>query len=144
MTAIGHQLALVRRRIEAQTAALEALERTRAELETVLRALPDIVAVRDGAGRVVYANEPAPAEAGTPVAQLQRASAAEMADTFQDVGRRRAARRVPTTFPAHARRGARTRIACSASGGSGPRTRTAGSPSKRRPRRSWSEAGGGS
>ncbi|HVT08623.1 MAG TPA: ATP-binding protein [Polyangia bacterium] len=90
MTAIGHQLALVRRRIEAQTAALGALERTRDELETVLRALPDVVAVRDGAGRVVYANEPAPAEAGTPVAQLQRASAAEMADTFQmwdDAGR---------------------------------------------------------
>src|SRR5206468_782977 len=98
MTAIGHQLALVRRRIEAQTTALEALERTRAELETVLRALPDVVAVRDGAGRVVYANEPAPAEAGTPIAQLQRASAAEMADTFQmwdDAGRPVAADDVP-------------------------------------------------
>ena len=98
MTAIGHQLALVRRRIEAQTTALEALERTRAELETVLRALPDVVAVRDGAGRVVYANEPAPAEAGTPIAQLQRASAAEMADTFQmwdEAGRPVAADDVP-------------------------------------------------
>ncbi|MES1165401.1 MAG: HAMP domain-containing sensor histidine kinase, partial [Verrucomicrobiota bacterium] len=90
MTAIGHQVALVRRRIDAQAAALGALERTRDELETVLRALPDTIAVRDGSGRVVYANEPAPAEAGTPVAQLQRASATEMADGFEmwdDAGR---------------------------------------------------------
>ncbi|HSS40662.1 MAG TPA: GAF domain-containing protein, partial [Polyangia bacterium] len=90
MTAIGHQVALVQRRIEAQTAALGALERTRDELETVLGAMPDTIAVRDDAGRVVYANEPAPAEAGTPVAQLQRASAVEMADRFQmwdDAGR---------------------------------------------------------
>ncbi len=83
MTAIGHQVALVRRRIDAQTAALSALERTRDELETVLRALPDSIAVRDGTGRVVYGNEPAPGEAGSPVTQLQRASAAEMADGFR-------------------------------------------------------------
>ncbi|MES1207103.1 MAG: GAF domain-containing protein, partial [Pseudomonadota bacterium] len=98
MTALGHQVALVRRRIDAQTAALGALERTRDELETVLRALPDTVAVRDEAGRVVYANEPAPAEAGTPVAQLQRASAAEMADGFDmwdEAGRPVAADDVP-------------------------------------------------
>jgi signal transduction histidine kinase len=98
MTAIGHQVALVRRRVDAQTTALEALERTRDELETVLRALPDTIAVRDGVGRVIYANEPALAEAGTPVARLQRASAAEMADGFRmwdDAGRPLAADDLP-------------------------------------------------
>ena len=56
MTALGHQICLVLHREEAQVAALEALERSREELETVLSALPDGITVRDGAGRLVYAN----------------------------------------------------------------------------------------
>jgi signal transduction histidine kinase/PAS domain-containing protein len=56
MTALGHQICLVLHREEAQAAALEALERSRQELETVLSALPDGITVRDGAGRLVYAN----------------------------------------------------------------------------------------
>jgi signal transduction histidine kinase len=82
MTAISHQVALVRRRFEAQAAALQGLERTRDELETVLRALPDAIAVRDAAGRVVYANEAAP-EAGRLLAELQHASAADLAAKYK-------------------------------------------------------------
>jgi signal transduction histidine kinase len=91
MTSIGHQVGLLRRRVAAQTDALEALERTRDELETVLRALPDGVAVRDSAGRVVYANDPPLGGAdGAPIGELQRASADEMTVGFQfwdDTGR---------------------------------------------------------
>jgi signal transduction histidine kinase len=84
MTAIGHQVGLVRRRGEAQTGALEALERTRDELEIVLRALPGGVTVRDGAGRVVYANDPsAEGPDGAPIAELQRASAEEISAGFR-------------------------------------------------------------
>ncbi len=82
MTAIGHQVALVRRRFEAQGTALAGLERTRDELETVLRALPDAIAVRDAAGRVVYANDPPP-EAGKLLADLQRASTADLAANYR-------------------------------------------------------------
>jgi len=56
MTTLGHQICLVLHREEAQAAALEALKRAREELETVLGALPDGITVRDGAGRLVYAN----------------------------------------------------------------------------------------
>jgi signal transduction histidine kinase len=84
MTSIGREVGVLRRRVEAQTGALEALERTRDELETVLRALPDTVSVRDAAGRVVYANDPPPAGPdGAPVAELQRAAVEEMAAGFQ-------------------------------------------------------------
>jgi len=82
MTAIGHQVALVRRRVEAQATALQAMERTRDELETVLRALPDAIAVRDPAGRVVYANA-VPPEADKLLSDLQHASAAELAANYQ-------------------------------------------------------------
>ena len=82
MTAVGHQVGLVRRRVEAQAEALESLDRTRVELEAVLRALPDSVTVHDAAGRVVYANDPPAAGAG-PIAELQRASVEEMASGFQ-------------------------------------------------------------
>jgi PAS domain S-box-containing protein len=80
MTAIGHQICLVLHRMEAQAAALEALERSREELETVLRALPDGVTVRDGAGRLVYANEAIARAAGLPDL---RASPAELLGRFR-------------------------------------------------------------
>jgi signal transduction histidine kinase len=84
MTAVAHQVGLLRRRAEAQTDALESLDRTRAELETVLRALPDSVSVHDAAGRVVYANDPPIAGAdGAPIAELQRASVEDLATGFQ-------------------------------------------------------------
>ncbi len=82
MTAIGHQVALVRRRFEAQATALEGLERTRDELETVLHARPEAVAVRDAAGRVVYANHPPP-ETGGLLADLQRAATPDLAARYQ-------------------------------------------------------------
>ena len=81
MTAIGHQVALVRRRVEAQATALQALERTRDELETVLRALPDAIAVRDTTGRVVYANEASP-ETDKLLSDLQHAAPAELAANY--------------------------------------------------------------
>ncbi|HEY4393310.1 MAG TPA: ATP-binding protein [Polyangia bacterium] len=80
MTAVGHQICLVLHRMEAQAAALEALERSREELETVLRALPDGVTVRDGAGRLVYANEAIARAAGLPDL---RASPAELLGRFR-------------------------------------------------------------
>ncbi len=80
MTAIGHQICLVLHRMEAQAAALEALERSREELETVLRALPDGVTVRDGAGRLVYANKAIALAAGLPDL---RASPAELLGRFR-------------------------------------------------------------
>jgi len=80
MTAIGHQICLVLHRMEAQASALEALERSREELETVLRALPDGVTVRDGAGRLVYANEVIARAAGLPDL---RASPAELLGRFR-------------------------------------------------------------
>ncbi len=84
MSTVAHQVGLMRHRVAAQTDALESLERTRAELETVLRALPDSVTVRDAAGRVVYANDPPiPGPDGAPLAELQRASVEEMATAFQ-------------------------------------------------------------
>ncbi|HXJ18917.1 MAG TPA: ATP-binding protein [Polyangia bacterium] len=84
MTSIGHQVGQVRRRVAAQTDALEALERTRDELATVLQALPDSVSVRDAAGRVVYANDPARLDGeGALASELQRASVQEMAASFQ-------------------------------------------------------------
>jgi PAS domain S-box-containing protein len=79
MTALGHQICLVLHRMEAQAAALEALERSREELETVLRALPDGVTVRDGAGRLVYANEAIARAAGLPDL---RATPAELLGRF--------------------------------------------------------------
>ncbi len=82
MTALGNQVALLRRRTEAQTAALEALERTRDELETILKALPDAISVHDNAGRVVYANQ-APGEGSTLLADLQKTPVPELAARFQ-------------------------------------------------------------
>ena len=66
--------------MEAQAAALEALERSREELETVLRALPDGITVRDGAGRLVYANEAIARAVGLPDL---RASPAELLGRFR-------------------------------------------------------------
>jgi len=80
MTAIGHQICLVLHRMEAQATALEALDRAREELETVLRALPDGITVRDGAGRLVYANEAIARAVGLPDL---RASPAEIVGRFQ-------------------------------------------------------------
>jgi PAS domain S-box-containing protein len=80
MTAIGNQVCLVMHRTEAQSAALEALEQSREELETVLRALPDGITVRDGAGRLVYANEAMARAVGLPDL---RASPAEILGRFR-------------------------------------------------------------
>jgi signal transduction histidine kinase/PAS domain-containing protein len=80
MTALGHQICLVLHREEAQAAALEALERSREELETVLSALPDGITVRDGAGRLVYANAAIARAVGLPDL---RSSPAELFGRFR-------------------------------------------------------------
>jgi signal transduction histidine kinase/PAS domain-containing protein len=80
MTAVGHQICLVLHRMEAQSHALEALDRAREEVETILRALPDGITVRDGAGRLVYANEAIARAVGLP---NLRASPAELLGRFQ-------------------------------------------------------------
>ena len=80
MTALGHQICLVLHREEAQAAALEALERSREELETVLSALPDGITVRDGAGRLVYANAAIARAVGLPDL---RASPTELLGRFR-------------------------------------------------------------
>lgn len=80
MTALGHQICLVLHREEAQVAALEALERSREELETVLSALPDGITVRDAAGRLVYANAAIARAVGLPDL---RSSPAELFGRFR-------------------------------------------------------------
>jgi PAS domain S-box-containing protein len=64
MAAIGHQICQVLRHLEAQTAALAALERSRDELGVVLGAIPDGITVQDGGGRFIYANDAAARAAG--------------------------------------------------------------------------------
>ncbi len=99
MTALGHQICLVLHREEAQAAALEALERSREELETVLRALPDGITVRDGAGRLVYANEAIARAVGLPDL---RASPAELLGRFRiwdENGRPLSAEEIPRIDP---------------------------------------------
>jgi len=99
MTALGQQICLVLHREEAQAAALEALERSREELETVLRALPDGITVRDGAGRLVYANEAIARAVGLPDL---RASPAELLGRFRmwdENGRPLSAEEIPRLDP---------------------------------------------
>ena len=99
MTALGHQICLVLHREEAQVAALEALERSREELETVLSALPDGITVRDGAGRLVYANAAMARAVGLPAL---RASPAELFGRFRmwdEKGRPLSADEIPRLDP---------------------------------------------
>jgi signal transduction histidine kinase/PAS domain-containing protein len=99
MTALGHQICLVLHREEAQVAALEALERSREELETVLSALPDGITVRDGAGRLVYANAAIARAVGLPDL---RASPAELFGRFRmwdEKGRPLSADEIPRIDP---------------------------------------------
>ena len=99
MTALGHQICLVLHREEAQVAALEALERSREELETVLSALPDGITVRDGAGRLVYANAAIARAVGLPDL---RASPAELFGRFRmwdEKGRPLSAEEIPRIDP---------------------------------------------
>ncbi len=99
MTALGHQICLVLHREEAQVAALEALERSREELETVLSALPDGITVRDAAGRLVYANAAIARAVGLPDL---RASPAELFGRFRmwdENGRPLSADEIPRIDP---------------------------------------------
>jgi len=59
MAEVGHEICEVFRREEAQATALEAVARSRDELEQVLAALPDGITVLDGEGRMIYANDAA-------------------------------------------------------------------------------------
>ncbi len=59
MAEIGHEICEVYRREDAQATALEAVARSRDELEQVLGALPDGITVLDGEGRMIYANDAA-------------------------------------------------------------------------------------
>ena len=99
MTALGHQICLVLHREEARVAALEALERSREELETVLSALPDGITVRDGAGRLVYANAAIARAVGLPDL---RASPSELFGRFRmwdENGRPLSADEIPRLDP---------------------------------------------
>ena len=59
MAEVGHEICEVFRRQEAQATALEAVARSRDELEQVLAALPDGITVLDEDGRMIYANDAA-------------------------------------------------------------------------------------
>ena len=59
MAEVGHEICEVFRREEAQATALEAVARSRDELEQVLAALPDGITVLDREGRMIYANDAA-------------------------------------------------------------------------------------
>jgi signal transduction histidine kinase len=59
LTEVGHDTCELFRRMEAQSAALEDVARSRDELGQVLGAIPDGIAVFDGEGRFIYANDAA-------------------------------------------------------------------------------------
>ena len=59
MAEVGHEICEVYRREEAQATALEAVVRSRDELDQVLAALPDGITVLDEDGRMIYANDAA-------------------------------------------------------------------------------------
>jgi len=83
MAEIGHEICEVYRREEAQATALEAVVRSRDELEQVLGSLPDGITVLDGEGRMIYANEAAAHIVGfTSGAETLRASREEVLGRF--------------------------------------------------------------
>jgi PAS domain S-box-containing protein len=59
MAEVGHEMCEVFRRAEAQASALEAVARSRDELDQVLAALPEGIMVLDDGGRIIYANDAA-------------------------------------------------------------------------------------
>ena len=148
MTALGHQICLVLHREEAQVAALEALERSREELETVLSALPDGITVRDAAGRLVYANAAIARAVGLPDL---RASPAELFGRFRmwdEEGRPLSAEEIPaSTRPPAARsascaiaRSARSQRAVSGAAIAGYRSRRRRSRPHAEAKRGWSSS----
>ena len=77
MAEIGHDTCELFRRMEAQAVALESVVRSRDELGQVLEAIPDGIAVFDGDGRFIYANDAAARATGF-------SSAAEMMSASRD------------------------------------------------------------
>jgi signal transduction histidine kinase len=92
MVEIGHEICEVFRREEAQATALEAVARSRDELDQVLAALPDGITVLDGGGRMIYANDAAAQASGfASGADMLRASRDEILRRFHfwdDAGQR--------------------------------------------------------
>jgi PAS domain S-box-containing protein len=83
MAEVGHEICEVYRREEAQATALEAVARSRDELEQVLAALPDGITVLDGEGRMIYANDAAARASGFGSgAEMLRASRDEILRGF--------------------------------------------------------------
>jgi PAS domain S-box-containing protein len=84
MAEVGPEICEVFRREAAQATALEAVERSRDELEQVLGALPDGVTVLDGDGRMLFANDAAARLVGfDSAADAMRASREEVLQRFQ-------------------------------------------------------------
>ena len=84
MAEVGHEICEVFRREDAQATALEAVVRSRDELEQVLGALPDGITVLDGDGRMIYANDAAARIVGlTSGAESVRMSREDVLRRFQ-------------------------------------------------------------
>ena len=84
MAEVGHEICEVFRRGEAQATALEAVARSRDELEQVLGALPDGITVLDGEGRIIFANDAAGRAFGfASGADMQRAARDEIVQRYQ-------------------------------------------------------------
>jgi PAS domain S-box-containing protein len=108
MAEVGHEICEVFRREEAQATALEAVARSRDELEQVLGALPDGISVLDGDGRMIYANDAAARATGFATgADMLRASRDEILRRFHwwdEAGHRLSQDELPAS---HAMRGRR-------------------------------------
>lgn len=100
LAAVAHQIAPVVRRAEAQGQAMEAVERARDELALVLNAIPDAIAVVDGDGRVLYANDATARANGLQAGrQLSGTRLDELVRGFEmwdETGRRMSVEELPT------------------------------------------------
>jgi PAS domain S-box-containing protein len=84
MAEVGHEICEVFRRAEAQATALEAVARSRDELDQVLAVLPDGVTVFDADGRMIYANDAAARATGfASGGEMLHASRDEIVRRFQ-------------------------------------------------------------
>jgi PAS domain S-box-containing protein len=110
MAEVGHEICEVFRRAEAQATALEAVSRSRDELDQVLAVLPDGVTVFDADGRMIYANDAAARATGfASGGEMLHASRDEIVRRFQfwdETGQRVPHEELPAV---HALRGRRAR-----------------------------------
>jgi PAS domain S-box-containing protein len=108
MAEIAHEICEVFRRAEAQATALEAVARSRDELDQILTVLPDGITVFDAGGRMIYANDAAARATGfASGAEMLHASRDEIVQRFQfwdQNGRQLLSEELPAVHALHGRR----------------------------------------